>query len=133
MERRWFQRGVSPSLSKATPASLLRQRVETYSVNAARMRQSLMRARRPYHTLTNAISELSFALAAFACGLFDAPVWLTALAAVSMLAYWTVTRNSVLSRLRGATWATVITLGFVTIISIQAGAYWLGLVAAGLI
>jgi hypothetical protein len=69
----------------------------------------------------------------FACGLFDAPVWLTALAAISMLAYWTVTRNSVLNRLRGATWATVMTLGFVTIISIQVGAYWLGLVAGEII
>ncbi len=92
-----------------------------------------MRARRHYYTLTNAVSELSFALAAFACGLFDAPVWLTALAAVSMLAYWTVTRNSVLNRLRGATWATVMTLGFVAIIAIQAGSYWLGLVAGGMI
>jgi hypothetical protein len=92
-----------------------------------------MRARRHYHSFKNAVSELSFALAAFACGLFDAPVWLTALAAVSMLAYWTVTRNSVLNRLRGATWATVMTLGFVTIISIQVGSYWLGLVAGEII
>ena len=92
-----------------------------------------MRARRHYHGFKNAVSELAFALAAFACGLFDAPVWLTALAAVSMLAYWTVTRNSVLNRLRGATWATVMTLGFVTIISIQVGAYWLGLVAGEII
>ena len=50
-----------------------------------------------------------------------------------MLAYWTVTRNSVLNRLRGTAWATVMTFGFVVIISIQAGCYWLGLVAAGLI
>ena len=92
-----------------------------------------MRARRRHHSFANAASELGFALAAFACGLFDAPVWLTALAAVSMLAYWTVTRNSVLNRLRGATWATVMTLGFVTIISIQVGAYWLGLVAGEII
>lgn len=92
-----------------------------------------MVVRRHYHSFSNAMTELGFALAAFACGLFDAPVWLTALAAVSMLAYWTITRNSVLNRLRGATWATVMTLGFVTIISIQVGAYWLGLVAAGLI
>ena len=72
-----------------------------------------MVVRRHYYTFENAAIELGFALAAFACGLFDAPVWLTALAAISMLAYWTVTRNSVLNRLRGATWATVITLGFV--------------------
>lgn len=86
-----------------------------------------------HHSFTNAASELCFALAAFACGLFDAPVWLTALAAISMLAYWTVTRNSVLNRLRGAAWATVMTLGFVVIIAIQAGAYWLGLVAGGIL
>jgi hypothetical protein len=92
-----------------------------------------MAAKRHYDSTANAMTELGFALAAFACGLFDAPVWLTALAAISMLAYWTVTRNSVLNRLRGATWATVITLGFVTIISIQVGAYWLGLVAGEII
>jgi hypothetical protein len=92
-----------------------------------------MRARRRHYSFANAATELCFALAAFACGLFDAPVWLTALAAVSMLAYWTVTRNSVLNRLRGATWVTVMTVGFVAIIAIQAGAYWLGLAAGGLI
>ena len=36
-------------------------------------------------------------------------------------------------RLRGARWATVMTVGLVAIIAIQAGAYWLGLVAGGLI
>lgn len=92
-----------------------------------------MAAKRHYDSMANAMTELGFALAAFACGLFDAPVWLTALAAISMLAYWTVTRNSVLNRLRGATWATVMTLGFVTIISIQVGSYWLGLVAGEII
>jgi hypothetical protein len=92
-----------------------------------------MVVKRHYYSFANAASELCFALAAFACGLFDAPVWLTALAAISMLAYWTLTRNSVLNRLRGATWATVMILGFVAIIAIQAGAYWLGLVAGGII
>jgi len=92
-----------------------------------------MVVKRHYYSMANAMTELGFALAAFACGLFDAPVWLTALAAISMLAYWTVTRNSVLNRLRGATWATVMTLGFVTIISIQVGSYWLGLVAGEII
>ncbi len=92
-----------------------------------------MRARRRHHSFANAASELGFALAAFACGLFDAPVWLTGLAAVSMLAYWTVTRNSVLNRLRGAAWATVMAFGVVVIIAIQVGAYWLGLVAGGIL
>jgi DMSO/TMAO reductase YedYZ heme-binding membrane subunit len=92
-----------------------------------------MRMRQRHYSFANAASELGFALAAFACGLFNAPVWLAGLAAVSMLVYWAVTRNAVLNRLRGATWATVMSLGLVTIIAIQAGAYWLGLVAGGLI
>jgi hypothetical protein len=92
-----------------------------------------MRGRRRHYSFANAASELGFALAAFACGLFDAPVWLTALAAVSMLVYWAVTRNSVLNRLRGTAWATVMTVGLVAIIAIQAGAYWLGLVAGEII
>jgi hypothetical protein len=53
------------------------------------------------------------------------------LAAVSMLVYWAMTRKTVLNRLRGTTWATVVTVGLVAIIAIQAGAYWLGLVAGG--
>lgn len=92
-----------------------------------------MRMRRRHYSFANAATELGFAIAAFGCGLFDAPVWLTGLAAVAMLAYWTVTRNPVLNRLRGARWATVMTVGFAAIIAIQAGAYWLGLVAGGLI
>jgi hypothetical protein len=92
-----------------------------------------MRSRRRHYSFANAATELGFALAAFACGLFNAPVWMTALAAVSMLAYWTVTRNTVLNRLRGTAWLTVMTVGLVAIIAIQAGAYWLGLVAGGLI
>jgi hypothetical protein len=92
-----------------------------------------MRIGRRRYSFANKLTELGFALAAFACGLFDAPIWLTGLAAVSMLVYWAVTRNPVLNRLRGAAWATVITVGFVAIIAIQAGAYWLGLVAGGLI
>jgi hypothetical protein len=90
-----------------------------------------MRVRQRHQSFANAASELGFALAAFACGLFDAPVWLTALASISMLAYWTITRNSVLNRLRGAAWATVMTFGFVVVIAIQVGCYWLGLVAGG--
>lgn len=92
-----------------------------------------MYARRRRYSFANAATELGFALATFACGLFDAPVWLTGLAAVGMLVYWAMTRNSVLNRLRGARWATVMTVGLVAIIAIQAGAYWLGLVAGGLI
>jgi hypothetical protein len=77
--------------------------------------------------------EIAFALAAFACGLFDAPIWIAALAAVSMLAYWSWSRRILLNRMRGAAWATASAMGVVTIISIVAGAYWLGLASGGLV
>ncbi len=91
-----------------------------------------MRTRnRPWHG--NPAVELGFAITAFACGLFDAPLWLTGLAAAGMLAYWNWSRRVVLNRLRGATWATVSTVATIAIIAIMAGAYWLGLVSGGLI
>ena len=85
------------------------------------------------YPLAIAATELAFALAAFACGLFDAPVWMAGLAAVSMLAYWSWSRRLVLARLRGAAWMTVSSMGTVTIVSIVAGAYWLGLASGGLV
>jgi len=93
----------------------------------------MSRRRRETYPFATAATELAFALAAFACGLFDAPLWMAGLAAVSMLAYWSWSRRMVLNRLRGAAWATVSSLGAVTIISITAGAYWLGLASGGLI
>lgn len=90
-------------------------------------------AKRRSYPLAVAATELGFALAAFACGLYDAPVWIAGLAALSMLAYWSWSRRMVLNRLRGATWVTVSSLGAVTIVSIIAGAYWLGLASGGLI
>jgi hypothetical protein len=78
-----------------------------------------------------AAAELGFAIAAFGCGLFDQPVWSAGLAAAGMLAYWSVTRRAVLNRLRTAAWATVSALASITIISIVAGAYWLGLAVEG--
>jgi len=90
-----------------------------------------MRARHRHDSFATAACELAFAIAAFGCGLFDAPVWLTGLAAVGMLAYWTWTRRVVMNRLRGASWLTVSTVGAIAIISIQAGAYWLGLASGG--
>lgn len=92
-----------------------------------------MPKRRRTYPFTTAATELAFALAAFACGLFDAPLWMAGLAAISMLAYWSWSRRLVLNRLRGATWMTVSGLGVVTIVSIIAGAYWLGLASAGTI
>jgi hypothetical protein len=91
-----------------------------------------MRAR-SYRNIATMTAETGFAIAAFGCGLFDAPLWTAGLAALSMLAYWTWTRGPVLHRLRGAAWATVITVGATAIIAIQAGAYWLGLVSGGII
>ena len=92
----------------------------------------MSRRSRPY-PFAVAATELLFALAAFACGLFDAPLWTVGLAAISMLAYWSWSRRMVLNRLRGAAWATVSSLGVVTIVSIVAGAYWLGLASGGFI
>lgn len=92
-----------------------------------------MPRRRATYPVTVAASEIVFAIAAFACGLYDAPLWLTALAAVGMLAYWSWSRRLVLNRLRGASWVTASMMGVVTIISIVAGAYWLGLASGGII
>lgn len=89
--------------------------------------------RRQTYPFATAATELAFALAAFGCGLFDAPLWMAGLAALSMLAYWSWSRRVVLNRLRGAAWMTVSSLGAVTIVSIVAGAYWLGLASGGLI
>lgn len=91
-----------------------------------------MSARRPRHdTLETAFGDLSFAIAAFGCGLFDAPLWLTGLAALGMLAYWTWTRRAVLNRLRGAAWASQTGIAVAVLIAIVAGAYWLGLGVGG--
>ena len=77
--------------------------------------------------------ELAFALAAYACGLFDAALWIVGVAGIGMLAYWNWSRRLVLNRLRGATWLTVSTVGTIAIIAIIAGAYWLGLASGGTI
>ena len=91
-----------------------------------------MRARRS-SDFAIAMGDGGFAIAAFACGFFDAPVWLTGLVAASMLAYWSWSRRRVLNRLRGATWATQTGLAVLVIIAILAGSYWLGLKADNLI
>jgi hypothetical protein len=81
--------------------------------------------------LAIAFGDLGFALATFACGLFDAPIWLTGLAAFGMLAYWSWTRRAVLNRLRGAIWASQTSLAIAVLIAILGGAYWLGLGVGG--
>lgn len=92
-----------------------------------------MPRRRATYPVYVAASELAFAIAAFGCGFYDAPFALTVLAAVGMLAYWSWSRRLVLRRLRGASWMTASVMGVVTIISIVAGAYWLGLASGGII
>ena len=92
-----------------------------------------MRSRRRASNLTVALGDASFAVGAFACGLFDAPVWLTGLVAAAMLAYWSWSRRRVLNRLRGATWATQTGFAVIVIIAILVGSYWLGLKADNLI
>jgi len=82
---------------------------------------------------TVAACDGGFAIAAFGCGLFDAPLWLTGLVAFAMLAYWSWSRRRVLNRLRGAIWASQTTLAVFVIIAILAGSYWLGLNAKDLV
>lgn len=89
-----------------------------------------MRARRK-PGLGVALGDLGFALAAFGCGLYDAPNWMTGLAAFGMLAYWSWTRRTVLNRLRGRAWASQIGVAVAVLIAIIGGAYWLGLGMAG--
>jgi hypothetical protein len=86
-----------------------------------------MPARRRSYDMRVASIELGFAIAAFACGLYDAPMWLAGLVSVGMLAYWNWTRRAILKRLRVETWASVTGAALMVIIAIQAGAYWLGL------
>jgi hypothetical protein len=91
-----------------------------------------MAARRLAQT-TIAALDGGFALAMFACGLFDAPTWVAGLVAGCMVAYWGWSRRRVLNRLHGALWATQTGLALFVIIAILAGAYWLGLGFGGLI
>ena len=90
-----------------------------------------MRARRK-PGLAVALGDFGFAIAAFGCGLYDAPTWMTGLAALGMLAYWSWTRRSVLNRLRGRAWASQASLAVTVLIAIIGGAYWLGLGMGGL-
>jgi hypothetical protein len=83
-------------------------------------------------SLTVPAIELGFAIAAFACGLFDAPLWATGLVAIGMLTHWSWSRRRILNRLRGATWATQTGLAICVLIVILVGAYWLGMQTRGL-
>jgi hypothetical protein len=94
---------------------------------------AFMRARRRQDSLAVAMGDLVFAVAAFGCGLFDAPLWLAGLAAFGMLAYWSWTRRRTLNRLRGAVWASQTSLAVTVLIAILGGAYWLGLGMGGLL
>lgn len=84
-----------------------------------------MRAR-PY-PMHVAATELGFAVTAFACGLYDAPLALVGLATFGMLAYWSWSRRVLLNRLRGSAWAFLSLSAVAVLIAIMGGAYWLGL------
>lgn len=94
---------------------------------------AVMRVSRRPSDLATALGDAGFAISAFACGLFDAPVWLTGLVAAGMLAYWSWSRRRVLNRLRGMTWATQTGFAVIVLIAILVGSYWLGLKADHLI
>ena len=87
--------------------------------------------RRP--SVAVAATEAGFAAAAFACGIYDAPIWVAGLVAFGMLAYWSWTRRVVLNRLRGAAWAAQTGMAVLIIIAILAGSYWLGLSIKGVL
>ena len=89
-----------------------------------------MRTRRK-NEFAVAFGDLAFAIAAFGCGLYDAPLELAALAAFGMIAYWSWTRRTILNRLRGAAWASQTSLAIAVLITILGGAYWLGLGVGG--
>lgn len=99
--------------------------------NAVVQNPSMVTRRRPTE-FTTAAADGGFAIAAFGCGLLDAPLWLAGLVAFGMLAYWSWSRRVVLNRLRGRAWASQTTLAVLVIIAIQAGAYWLGLGVGGM-
>ncbi len=82
--------------------------------------------------LTVPAIELGFAIAAFACGLFDAPIWITGAVAFGMIAHWSWSRRRILNRLRGMVWASQTALAICVLIIILSGAYWLGLGVRGL-
>ena len=92
-----------------------------------------MALRRRSTDFTVALCDAGFAIAAFGCGLFNAPVWLTGLVAAAMLAYWSWSRRRVLNRLRGMMWATSTGFAVIVLIAILVGSYWLGLKADNLI
>ncbi len=81
--------------------------------------------------LAVAFGDLAFAIAVFACGLYNAPLWMTGLAGAGMVAYWGATRRKVLKRLPAKAWARLTGVALFVIIAIEAGAYWLGLGLAG--
>lgn len=81
--------------------------------------------------LVVAFGDLGFAVALFACGLFNAPAVLTGVAGGAMVAYWSASRRRVLKRLPAKAWARLTGVALFVIIAIEAGAYWLGLGLAG--
>lgn len=74
-----------------------------------------------------AAGDLTFAIAAFACGLFSAPLWLTVFAALGMVTFWMASRRPILDRLTSRAFFRLSALAIVVLVTILSGAYWLGL------
>lgn len=88
-------------------------------------------AARRLSDVTIAAGDLAFAIAAFACGLFSAPLELTVLAALGMVGFWLTSRRPILDRLRGPVFFKISALAIGVLLTILSGAYWLGLGVAG--
>ena len=74
-----------------------------------------------------AAGDLAFAIAAFACGLFSAPLEIAVVAAFGMVAFWLTSRRPILDRLKGRAFFRISALAIGVLLTILSGAYWLGL------
>jgi hypothetical protein len=74
-----------------------------------------------------AAGDLAFAIAAFACGLFSAPLEIAIVAAFGMVAFWLTSRRPILDRLKRRAFFRISALAIAVLLTILSGAYWLGL------
>ena len=88
-------------------------------------------AARRLSDVTIAAGDIAFAIAAFACGLFSAPLELTIVAGFGMVTFWLASRRPILDRLTSRAFFRLSALAIAVLLTILAGAYWLGLGIAG--
>jgi hypothetical protein len=88
-----------------------------------------MAARTP--DVTRAAIEFGFIVIAFLCGLLGAPMWMTGLAGIAQIAYWSWSRRASLSRLSGSQRIIQSVIAIALIIAVFAFAYWLGFTLTG--